>query len=235
MDFRRAKPPVFALIPLNMRSRSVALFASSRRRCWSPACHPRRAPLGSTQPDSVAGATSPTRERLAGRLTGTPGNDSAAAYIGRRYAALGLTAAAPMYFQRFTARPAAHAGQGVSLPTQNVFAVLAGRDPSLRGEYVVIGAHFDHLGMSTEGALIRTRTRFGLARTTTPRAPPRSSSWPASSRTRRRAARSSSPTSPARNKGSSARRISWTTARCRSTAFIQCSTSTWSAASGTRG
>lgn len=121
------------------------------------ACHPAGVgPVGSAQPDSAAIqrdiaylASAP----LAGRLTGTPGNDSAAAYIGRRYAALGLTAAAPMYLQRFTARPAAHAGQGVSLPTQNVFAVLAGRDPSLRGEYVVIGAHFDHLGTSTEGAL----------------------------------------------------------------------------------
>jgi membrane-associated protease RseP (regulator of RpoE activity) len=39
------------------------------------------------------------------------------------------------------------------LPSENVFAVLPGRDPSLRSEYVVVGAHFDHLGTSTEGAL----------------------------------------------------------------------------------
>lgn len=90
---------------------------------------------------------------LGGRLTGTPGNDSAAAYLGRRYAALGLRALAPSYLQHFVARPPAHNGQGVSLPTQNVFAMLPGTDASLRGQYLVIGAHFDHLGTSTDGAL----------------------------------------------------------------------------------
>jgi aminopeptidase YwaD len=89
----------------------------------------------------------------AGRLTGTAGNDSAAAYIARRYQTLGLTAAAPGYEQHFVARPPAHAAPAASLPTQNVFALLVGRDPSLRGEYVVVGAHFDHLGTSTEGGL----------------------------------------------------------------------------------
>jgi len=92
-------------------------------------------------------------DRLAGRLTGTPGNDSAAAYLSRRYAALKLQEASPQYLQKFVARPAVHSGQSVSLPTQNVFAVLPGRDPALRNQYVVIGAHFDHLGTSTEGAL----------------------------------------------------------------------------------
>jgi hypothetical protein len=92
-------------------------------------------------------------DALAGRLTGTPGNDSAAAYIARRYKTLKLTAAAPQYEQHFVARPPAHASPGAALPTQNVFAILPGRDPALRGEYVVVGAHFDHLGTSTEGAL----------------------------------------------------------------------------------
>ena len=92
-------------------------------------------------------------DALEGRYTGSPGNDSAAAYIARRYAALGLRALAPGYRQKFVARPAAHAGETVALPTQNVFALLRGRDPKLRGQYVVIGAHFDHLGRSTNGAL----------------------------------------------------------------------------------
>ena len=92
-------------------------------------------------------------EKLAGRLTGTPGNDSAAAYLSRQYAALGLKAESPMYLQKFVARPVAHSGQSAMLPTQNVFAALPGRDAALRNQYVVIGAHFDHLGTSTEGAL----------------------------------------------------------------------------------
>lgn len=90
---------------------------------------------------------------LAGRLTGTRGNDTAAAYIARRYAKLGLRAPAPNYLQPFVAKPAAHSGQPASWPTQNVVAILPGRDPAVAGQYIVVGAHFDHLGASTEGAL----------------------------------------------------------------------------------
>jgi aminopeptidase YwaD len=93
-------------------------------------------------------------DRLEGRGTGTPGNDSAAAYIARRFAALGLTALAPDFEQEFVAHPlAAHNTAPRSLHTQNVVALLSGRDPTLREQYVVVGAHFDHLGRSNEGAL----------------------------------------------------------------------------------
>jgi aminopeptidase YwaD len=90
---------------------------------------------------------------LAGRLTGTQGNNDAAKYLARRYESLGLKEAAPRYLQPFVARPPAHSGASPSLPTQNVFAILPGTDPALRGQYVVVGAHFDHLGTSTDGAL----------------------------------------------------------------------------------
>jgi aminopeptidase YwaD len=101
---------------------------------------------------------------LAGRLTGTPGNDSAAAYIARRYEELGLRALTPGFLQPFVARPPVHNGPSPSLPTQNVFAVLPGTDPALRDQYIVIGAHFDHLGTSTSGALdpdVRDAVRLG--------------------------------------------------------------------------
>jgi hypothetical protein len=114
------------------------------------------APSSAATPDSTAirrDIEYLAGEKLAGRLTGTPGNDSAAAYLARRYAALGLRASSPMYLQKFVARPVAHSGQSPMLPSQNVFAVLPGRDASLRNQYIVIGAHFDHLGTSTEGAL----------------------------------------------------------------------------------
>jgi aminopeptidase YwaD len=96
-------------------------------------------------------------DRLEGRGTGTAGNDSAAAWLARRHAALGLRPleADGGYLQRFVARSAqmAHAGQPDGLLTQNVVALLPGRDPALRGEYVVIGAHFDHLGRSAASAM----------------------------------------------------------------------------------
>jgi hypothetical protein len=58
------------------------------------------------------------------------------------------------YYQPFTARSMqmAHAGNAAGVRTQNVAAVLPGTDPALRGQYVVIGAHFDHLGRSPESA-----------------------------------------------------------------------------------
>lgn len=92
---------------------------------------------------------------LEGRGTGTPGFDSAASYVAKRYAALGLRALTPGYFQPFTARSAmlAHSGGPAALPTRNVVAFLPGRDPALRGQVIVVGAHLDHLGRSLSGAL----------------------------------------------------------------------------------
>lgn len=102
-------------------------------------------------------------DRLEGRRTGTPGNDSAAAYLARRYAALRLDppAAAPAcgrgcaaaYVLPFVAREPVRGGPPHELKTQNVVGIVRGTDPAVAGEYVVIGAHFDHLGRSTEGAL----------------------------------------------------------------------------------
>jgi hypothetical protein len=111
-------------------------------------------------------------DRLEGRGTGTAGNDSAAAYLARRHTGLGLSpmttdtsaegcrggpapARCRSFLQRFIARSAelAHGGRPDGLRTQNVVALVPGRDPALRGQYVVVGAHFDHLGRSTSGAL----------------------------------------------------------------------------------
>ena len=131
---------------------ALAVAACSAAACAPASGGPRPAPA----PDSVAIRTDVqylASPRLRGRLTGTPGNDSAAAYIARRYAVLGFSPVSPGYLQHFTARPPSHEGPPESLPTQNVVALLRGRDPALRNEYVVIGAHFDHLGTSTTGAL----------------------------------------------------------------------------------
>ena len=122
------------------------------------ACHPSLQPDRAPTPDSlrvrrdVEWLASDARE---GRGTGTAGNDSSAAWIARRYASLGLVAMTPGFVQPFVAHPVpAHSGGAArSLPTQNVIAMLRGSDPSLAGEYVIVGAHFDHLGRSTEGAM----------------------------------------------------------------------------------
>jgi hypothetical protein len=94
-------------------------------------------------------------DRLEGRLTGTPGNDSAAAYLARRYATLQLRPVYPGYLQKFVAHSAAEAHVGITTgrPTQNVVAILHGTDQRVAGEYIVIGAHFDHLGRDAQFAL----------------------------------------------------------------------------------
>ncbi|HSG06956.1 MAG TPA: M28 family peptidase [Longimicrobiales bacterium] len=59
-------------------------------------------------------------------------------------------------------RAAAAEGAAVRMRTEvtpttaearNVVAVLPGSDPALAGEYIVVGAHFDHLGWGGEGSL----------------------------------------------------------------------------------
>ena len=90
-------------------------------------------------------------DALEGRLTGTPGNDTAAAYIARRYQSLGLTPLTPGFLQPFDALSAEDAHMGRTQPrhSENVVALLRGTDPVLKNEYLVIGAHFDHLGRET--------------------------------------------------------------------------------------
>ncbi|MCB2207730.1 MAG: M20/M25/M40 family metallo-hydrolase [Bacteroidetes bacterium] len=40
--------------------------------------------------------------------------------------------------------------------TQNVVAIIEGTDPTLKNEYIVIGAHYDHLGFGGQGSGSRT-------------------------------------------------------------------------------
>ena len=139
-------------------SRHISRLVLGACVCTTAGCTSPSRPAPSLAPvsDSAAIAADVSylaSPALAGRLIGTPGNDSAAAYIARRYQALGLQALAAGYKQPFVAHPPVREGPRPAIPTQNVFALIPGRDPALRGEYIVIGAHFDHLGASTDGAL----------------------------------------------------------------------------------
>ncbi len=96
-------------------------------------------------------------DSLGGRFTGTPGNDSAAAYLARRFRQLGIAPGGDDggYLQHWTVgntsgtREAGVDGRA----TENVVAVLRGSDRRLAGEAIVIGAHFDHLGLGPFGSL----------------------------------------------------------------------------------
>jgi hypothetical protein len=95
-------------------------------------------------------------DRLDGRLTGSPGADTAAAYLARRFEAVGLQPAAGGWFQTFTiARdaPVAQHAHVAGLKGSNVIGLLPGRDPMRRNEAVIVGAHYDHLGLGGFGSL----------------------------------------------------------------------------------
>jgi hypothetical protein len=95
-------------------------------------------------------------DRLEGRLTGSPGADTAAAYLARRFKAVGLQPAAGGWFQTFPISRDAPVAQRAHLPGftgRNVIGLLPGRDPVLRNQTVIVGAHYDHLGLGGFGSL----------------------------------------------------------------------------------
>jgi Zn-dependent M28 family amino/carboxypeptidase len=89
-------------------------------------------------------------DRLTGRMTGTPGADSAAAYIARRFAEAGLSKPTTGWFQEFVVSanaPGARHSADEELRGRNVVGILRGRDRTLGSEAVIVGAHYDHLGL----------------------------------------------------------------------------------------
>jgi len=91
-----------------------------------------------------------------GRGVGTAGLDSAAVYIARQFRLAGLTpAGTDGYFQPFTidstAPAAAHSGLG-GAEVKNVVGLIPGRG-QLADQTVVLGAHYDHLGLGGSNSL----------------------------------------------------------------------------------
>jgi hypothetical protein len=130
---------------------------------------PGRAPaqFGTQPPQPPAAPTAPvvtglddirflSADALGGRMTGSAGADTAAAYLARRFQAVGLQPAAGGWFQTFTvakqAPVAQHAHVG-GLTGKNVIGLLPGHDPVRRNETVIVGAHYDHLGLGGFGSL----------------------------------------------------------------------------------
>jgi len=105
-------------------------------------------------------------DSMAGRRTGTRGSALAARFIEERFRAAGLAAAGDSgFFQRVPMRRSETSRGRVrlrvldswaafdSLPAEerlvevNVVGLLRGSDPVLRDEYVLVTAHYDHVGI----------------------------------------------------------------------------------------
>ena len=99
-------------------------------------------------------------DSLEGREAGRPGSAKAARWLASRFAALGLTAPEGGHLRPFTfptsvrSYPhALHETGGARDTTTNIVGWVPGRDPALRGEAVLVGAHYDHLGWGGSGSL----------------------------------------------------------------------------------
>ncbi|MGX1025210.1 M20/M25/M40 family metallo-hydrolase [Psychroflexus sp. MBR-150] len=80
-----------------------------------------------------------TSNDLNGRLTGTEGSDKAATFISKYFQEIGIKPYYETYRDTFyiTKQTAAY----------NVIGHIKGRDPLLKNEPLIIGAHFDHIGI----------------------------------------------------------------------------------------
>ncbi|MGH7675136.1 MAG: M20/M25/M40 family metallo-hydrolase, partial [Gemmatimonadales bacterium] len=93
-----------------------------------------------------------------GRGVGTQGLEQSGTYIADQLRQAGLRPGGPSggYFQDFTLAPDAPAVARANLggtAVRNVIGVIPGRSAALRGQVVVIGAHYDHLGLGGSTAL----------------------------------------------------------------------------------
>jgi hypothetical protein len=168
IDTARATLTVFPRpIPRHRTLRGLALFAliSSAACSSAPAPAPALAAPAPGVSADIAWLASPLLE---GRATGSAGNDSAALYIARTYVQIGLPGAFPSircevapcdarYDQLFIPPPGAlqEAGIRPDAAGRNMGAIVPGSDSLLHSQYVVIGAHFDHLGRTGFGAMDR--------------------------------------------------------------------------------
>jgi aminopeptidase YwaD len=80
-------------------------------------------------------------DSLEGRGLGTRGKVIAKNYIADHFREIGLAPAGEDYFQHFQARIS-----NAWVPATNVVGYIEGSSEELKSEYIVIGAHYDHLG-----------------------------------------------------------------------------------------
>jgi Zn-dependent M28 family amino/carboxypeptidase len=101
-------------------------------------------------------------DALAGRQTGTQGEQEAAAYIEKRFRNMGLTPKGVdgNYTQTFTFTPSKNPHESAAFTGNATDGTITGTNvlgyvDNQAETTVVIGAHYDHLGMGGEGSLYR--------------------------------------------------------------------------------
>jgi Zn-dependent M28 family amino/carboxypeptidase len=100
-------------------------------------------------------------DALEGRQTGSDGEQKAAKYIAKRFQNIGLQEKGTEgYFQTFSFRPKTDPHQKVNYTVKNGDSTITGTNvigliDNKAANTIIIGAHYDHLGLGAEGSLHR--------------------------------------------------------------------------------
>ncbi len=87
-------------------------------------------------------------DSLEGRMAGSNGGLKARQYLLKQYQAMGLEPYRDKYIHTFKAsNQAMILGAGINNELANIVMVIPGNDPELKEEYIVLGAHYDHVGV----------------------------------------------------------------------------------------
>ncbi len=100
-------------------------------------------------------------QELGGRYPATAGDTLASAFIAGQLRSLKLKPVVREkklkgFYQDFTY------GKDVQRTTHNIIAVLPGTDKRLKHEYIVVGSHYDHLGLGGQGSGSRRPDTLGV-------------------------------------------------------------------------
>src|SRR5438105_4975236 len=131
----------------------VLTFAIGQRQ---PALTPdEQTAVSRIQPDSLRGNLSfLSSDLLEGRDTPSRGLDIAADFIASRFRMCGLEPVGDDGYYQTANWPLR--SEPKTAKVRNVIGVMRGSDPKLKDTYIIVTAHYDHLGMkpSGEGDLI---------------------------------------------------------------------------------
>lgn len=134
---------VYAVIPALLLVPAAVLFGQVSAKV--DLTKERKAVIDRISADGLKGNLSfLSSDLLEGRGTPSRGLDLAAEYIAAQFRKAGLApAVGDSYFQMSELKAR---GSEVASPVRNVIGILRGTDPRLKNTYILVSAHYDHLG-----------------------------------------------------------------------------------------
>jgi hypothetical protein len=85
-------------------------------------------------------------DAMLGRGFGSPEGRRASLYVRDQFAEAGVEPFVEGYFQEFS-----HRTSVLNITGYNVAGIIRGSDPELKDEYIILGAHYDHVGWELQG------------------------------------------------------------------------------------